>query len=306
VDTPKPHSADYFTDHRDHWWNDDYLALLARRFGFAALKSVLDVGCGVGHWGRTLLPHLPPSALVAGIDPEPRWVEQAAATAAARGLSDRLTYTAGSAEHIPFPDDSFDLVTCQTVLMHVPDVPAALREMLRVLRPGGRLLCAEPNNMAGALVLTSPFFDQPAQDLVRLVRFQAICQRGKRLLGKGDNSIGDALPGLFALAGLQSVEVYLNDRPSPLVPPYRGAPQQAFVAQIMEQAGRDFWIWDRPETLAYFTAGGGDPAEFELLWKHARQAMQAEADGIREGTLHGACGMIFYIVSGLKPATPRT
>src|SRR5262245_63946412 len=85
MDTPKPHSADYFTDHRDHWWNEDYLALIARRFGFAELKSVLDVGCGVGHWGRTLLPHLPPSARVTGIDPEPRWVQKAGDTAASRG-----------------------------------------------------------------------------------------------------------------------------------------------------------------------------------------------------------------------------
>jgi SAM-dependent methyltransferase len=303
MDAPKPHSADYFTDHRNFWWNDDYLALIAHRFNFASIKNSLDVGCGVGHWGRALLPHLPPDAHITGIDPEPQWTQQATATAASRNLSNRLTYAQGSAEKIPFPDASFDLVTCQTVLMHLPDVPAALREMIRVLRPGGRLLCAEPNNLAGALVLTSPFFNQPTEDLIRLVRFQAICGRGKKNLGKGDNAIGDALPGLLAQAGLEQVQAYLNDRPSPLYPPYESAAQQALIAQIAAQAQKDFWIWDRPETLGYFTAGGGNPAEFEELWKHARQAMQGEAAGIRQQTLHGACGMMFYLVSGLKPTT---
>jgi 2-polyprenyl-3-methyl-5-hydroxy-6-metoxy-1,4-benzoquinol methylase len=50
----KPHSADYFGATRDFWWNHDFLELMSARWRLAAVRSVLDVGCGVGHWGRCL------------------------------------------------------------------------------------------------------------------------------------------------------------------------------------------------------------------------------------------------------------
>jgi|GEM_PF-6218228 len=80
------HSADYFGDTRDHWWNRDYLKLLGERWGLGAVHEALDVGCGVGHWGMLLGEQLSPDAWVIGVDREPRWVEKAAERAAARGL----------------------------------------------------------------------------------------------------------------------------------------------------------------------------------------------------------------------------
>ena len=46
------HSAEYFGDTRDFWWHDDQLAALARQWRLGEVNRVLDVGCGVGHWGR--------------------------------------------------------------------------------------------------------------------------------------------------------------------------------------------------------------------------------------------------------------
>lgn len=43
------HSAEYFGDTRDHWWHDDYVEMLSRRWRVEEVGSVLDVGCGVGH-----------------------------------------------------------------------------------------------------------------------------------------------------------------------------------------------------------------------------------------------------------------
>jgi ubiquinone/menaquinone biosynthesis C-methylase UbiE len=50
----KPHSAEYFGDTRDFWWNSDFLELMGKRLQFGNMKKILDVGCGVGHWGRLL------------------------------------------------------------------------------------------------------------------------------------------------------------------------------------------------------------------------------------------------------------
>ena len=108
------HSAEHFGDTRDHWWNLDFLRLMAKRWKLDAVRDVLDVGCGVGHWGMLLASVMPENVRVTGIDREPSWVEQASARALARGLDGRFSYRQGDAQRLPFPDDSFDLTTCQT------------------------------------------------------------------------------------------------------------------------------------------------------------------------------------------------
>lgn len=141
------HSAEYFGDTRDHWWNSDFLKLVAARWRLSTVRDVLDVGCGVGHWGLVLASVLPDAARVTGVDREAAWIEHATLRAAARGLADRFFYLQGEAEHLPFPDDSFDVTTCQTVLIHVPNPDAVIAEMRRVTRPGGLVAVAEPNNL---------------------------------------------------------------------------------------------------------------------------------------------------------------
>ena len=71
------HSAEHFGDARDHWWNPDFLRLLAKRWRLDAVNDVLDVGCGVGHWGVLLSSVLPDHVRFTGIDRETRWVELA-------------------------------------------------------------------------------------------------------------------------------------------------------------------------------------------------------------------------------------
>src|SRR5262249_22909957 len=100
------HSAEYFGDTRDHWWNLDFLALMAERLGFDRARDVLDVGCGVGHWGQLLAKVLPAHARVEGVDRDPLWVEKAALRAAANGLADRFGYQVAVAETLPFADAS--------------------------------------------------------------------------------------------------------------------------------------------------------------------------------------------------------
>ncbi|MGC1181960.1 class I SAM-dependent methyltransferase [Legionella sp.] len=70
-------------------------------------------------------------------------------------LSKRYSYQQGNANNIPFEDNTFDMVTCQTLLIHVGDVDHVLSEMIRVLKPGGLLVTVEPNNIARSLCLST-------------------------------------------------------------------------------------------------------------------------------------------------------
>ena len=130
------HSEKYFGKPRNFWWNEDFLQLMATRWNLGEVEHVLDVGSGLGHWGMTLGRVLSETATVIGIDREETWVRKATEAAAQHHLDSRYSYQVGDANAIPFEDNTFDMVTCQTVLIHVPDVNAVLREMIRVLKPG--------------------------------------------------------------------------------------------------------------------------------------------------------------------------
>lgn len=98
--------------------------------------EVLDLGCGGGHISFTVAPH---AASVTACDLSAQMLEVVAASAAERDLHNIRTEQA-QAEHLPFPDASFDLVVTRFSAHHWLHVPSGLREMQRVLRPGGMVV----------------------------------------------------------------------------------------------------------------------------------------------------------------------
>jgi SAM-dependent methyltransferase len=296
------HSAEYFGETRDYWWNLDFLELIGRRFRFEAVADVLDAGCGIGHWGQTLANVLPRGAGLRGVDRDPLWVEKAAARAAALGLDGRFGYQAGVAEKLPFADASFDLVTCQTLLIHAPDPGAVIGEMIRVARPGALVLAVEPNNVAGALTFDSLSFGESAGAILARARLQLVCERGKAALGEGHNSIGELVPGLLAASGLVDVQVYLNDKANAFLPSYGTPEQRAGLEESDDHQDREFWIWSLDDTRRYFIAGGGRSEDFETLWAHTRGGRDAFEAAVRNHTYSSAGGSLTYLAGGRKPA----
>ena len=114
---------------------DTYLGLL----DITAGEHVLDVGCGSGAVTREIARRVGTGGLAVGIDPSPALLAVARDLAQASGLGDRLQFREGSALRLPFADCAFDVVVCATVLSHVPGGEAAIPELVRALRPGGRL-----------------------------------------------------------------------------------------------------------------------------------------------------------------------
>jgi SAM-dependent methyltransferase len=99
-----------------------------------AFGNTLEVAIGTG----LNLPHYPPDVRLTGIDLTPEMLERARARAAS--LERRVTLQEGDAHDLPFADGTFDTVVCTYSLCSIPDDVRALREMMRVLRPGGSLI----------------------------------------------------------------------------------------------------------------------------------------------------------------------
>jgi SAM-dependent methyltransferase len=105
-------------------------------------KVIADLGCGTGYWLRH---YAGEAAAVAGIEPDPALRAAAGRTAArlaAAGLPG-AEVLAGSAEHIPLPDASVDVVHARFAYFFPPGTDAGLSEVLRVLRPGGALVVVD-------------------------------------------------------------------------------------------------------------------------------------------------------------------
>ncbi len=109
---------------------------LAARANIQADDRVLDVGCGTGVLAREAARHCAHADNVTGLDLNESML------AVAKGIAPQIKWRQGDMLKLPFSDNEYDVVASQFVLMFVPDRVAALREMWRVLAPGGRLVVA--------------------------------------------------------------------------------------------------------------------------------------------------------------------
>jgi SAM-dependent methyltransferase len=215
------HSEDYLEDSRLQWWNSDYLDLLTKRFALRDAKSILEIGTGLGHWSRLLLKRIATEWIFHGLDLEQHWVDKSSAAFAAEFPDvdrSRFEFRQGDAHALPYSDESFDLVTCQTVLMHLREPLTALQEMRRVLRIGGLILCTEPINLINRLSFSTVTDVTDVEILVNAFRLWTYFQRGIRTSHNGDHNIGAYLPGLLKTAGFHSIEAYTNDKASFTLP----------------------------------------------------------------------------------------
>ncbi len=129
--------------HYESFWSEQLRPAQDLMLDMAALQAgerVLDIACGTGLVTLRAAEAIGPAGVIAGADISEDMIGVITTAAAARGIAG--DFRRMDAESLDHPDQSFDAVLCGLGLMYVAEPPHALREMHRVLRPGGRSAAA--------------------------------------------------------------------------------------------------------------------------------------------------------------------
>jgi SAM-dependent methyltransferase len=166
------------------------------RMHLAPGAAVLDVGCGPGTDTLPLAELVGPAGRVRGIDRDPAMLAEAERRAAAAGLAARVEHAEGDACALAFADASFDAVRSERLFLHLAEPERAAAEMVRVTRPGGRVVLMDTDWGTRSV-------DTPEVELER--RIARVLT--ERCLANGYS--GRRLYGLMKGAGVQAPEVDL-------------------------------------------------------------------------------------------------
>jgi SAM-dependent methyltransferase len=285
-------------------WHKDTLDRMAAWLGLKPGMTLADVGCGLGYLGYTYWQYFGRGGRYYGVDASPALLQDAANGARDWATGGEFRFTAGDAYQLPLCDDLADVAACQTLLIHLDQPERALAEMVRVTKPGGLVVCHEPDNVSrrvGGLYSSLPHLD--IEDHLLVAKVNLICNKGRIELRLGDRSVGCKVPHLMKSLGLTDIQVRNNDKVAFLEPPYE-SPSQAI---LIEKIKKDFFDAERQQIMRNqekkeFIAGGGDLSEYERYLEIDNRILAVMRRQIEDGEYFMCTAQDFYVVKGTKPA----
>lgn len=297
--TKEPHSAAQFTPSRDHWWNADFLDLMASRLKLGACRNALELGAGKGHWTSLILERLAGDAKLTVVEREKRWV-----TALHKRFADttRVQVVQGDVMAIDLSHRTYDLVTCQTLLMHLSDVSKILHHAFDLLAPGGLLLISEPDNFANRVSLTSVKAEMTPDQFGQVAAMWWAFEKGREAHGLGQEWIAVRLPALINAEGFVDLSVYHNDRPAMLAPPYASKRERAAITDWLATPSREADVAEREEALRFVLAGGMDEATFDRAWAIEAAIDARSRTALSSRKLSYCSAGNLYLFAARKPA----
>ncbi|ELY68122.1 class I SAM-dependent methyltransferase [Natrinema versiforme] len=258
-------SESYLSRTREGMWADSRVAL--EPLALESRDRTLDVGCGTGELSRVLAAESPGEVI--GCDADADLLAAA---------SEHVPVVAGDAVQLPFPDDAFDLVVCQALLINLPEPAAALAEFARV--SSDLVAAVEPDNAAVEVDSSVDTED----DLER---------RARRAYLDGvqtDVSLGADAREAFEEAGLEVCDTRRYDHVRTVEPPY-GEP--ALVAARRKATGAG--LADDRETML---SGALTEAEYDDLRGSWREMGRTVIDQMESGEYRREEAVPFFVTVG--------
>jgi ubiquinone/menaquinone biosynthesis C-methylase UbiE len=287
---------------RKSMWTDDTVEKIAAWLGLRQGMTVVDVGCGLGYLGYTFWPFYGKGGEYIGVDKNQDLLKDAKEAAHDWATDGKTQFIEGDSYALPLEDNTADVVMCQALLMHLENPRQALAEMIRIAKPGGLILCHEPDNhnpRMGQLYNSLPESD--IDEHLLCVKVYMTCYRGRLKLGNGDSAIGPKLPHMMKELGLENIGVRLNDRVHYLEPPYEGRFQQDALIKINEMlVNEERYNMLRKREKDEFIAGGGNLGDYRRYLQIEDKYIALLRKQVKSGEYFACSGGNLYAVKGQK------
>lgn len=183
------------------WWDDRFTRLLLEAIPSDA-QQIIEYRCATGNAAYSLLPALP-SAHYIGVETDAEQLREAERQAAATRYASRISLRLGAEFELPVPDHLADVVLSVLKLQNCVDAKALLTEFARALKPSGRLVAFEPDNLGQRF-----YFDGVLEELNQ--KFHQLCLRARVLRQPADVAIGPRLPQLLKRLGFRDIKVEMH------------------------------------------------------------------------------------------------
>jgi len=230
-------------------------------------------------------------------------LKEAAEVANEWATDGKAEFIKGDAFNLPFEDNFADWIMCQTLLMHLNEPKKALKEMSRVIKSGGLILCKEPDNLSG--ILARQFFSAANfsnVDFLLAAKVQLAVHDGRIKLGRGDQSIGNKVAHMLHELGMVDIDVKMKESVFFLQPPYKSEQQQHKLKQLKklysDLKDKDFW---KSKTREEFLAGGGEIKDFDKHCKTMEGYFDKALRQMDNNELSACGGYFTYIIKATKP-----
>jgi SAM-dependent methyltransferase len=231
---------------------DRYAPELIPGFG----GKVLEVGCGTGATLRALARREDFSGAAVGVDQSQDFITAARSFVSGEPFADRVSFAVGDAHRLDFADGSFDVVFAHTLISHVTDPLSVLREMVRVLRPGGKLAIFDGDYASMTYALP-------------------------------DHDLGQRMDAALVKASFNNPRIM---RDLPRMMPEFGLKLDAAWGEAVVEIGKGSYFKSFAETYAsYIVKAGFFPADVVEKW------LAEQLKAIDDGTFFAACTYYTYI-----------
>jgi len=298
IDFSHAHWFEHLDSSRRFMWSPEDLPRLASLLELRSGMRIADFGCGWGFLGHLLLPLISPGGRVDGFELQDELIKRGRERIAEAGHGGRIVLQQADITALDeVQNDLYDLAICQTVLMHLSRPELALREMSRVVKPGGLVVAIEPDLLAASASRRDSQREVDFDHLRTRLLVDTYAMEGCEQTGAGDYRIASKLPLLMSEAGLREPRLWFNPMAHQCSPPYREQ-KDDYAAYLLDHyesgAAEEF----ESTWKMLFDAGGGPDELWRRYQDREREVNKNVLAALRQGNYRSAgSGMLGVCVA---------